>query len=364
MAITAKERYDLKKFIKELEKFRRSHTELISVYIPHDYDLTKIIQHLEQEKSTAMNIKSSTTKNNVTGALERMIQHLRLFKDVPKNGLAVFSGNVAEQEGREDFEVFSIEPPVQLNTRLYRCDKNFVLDIIIDMLEIKEVFGLVVMDRRDATIAFLKGKTIIPVVKTHSQVPGKMRAGGQSSVRFARNRELAVKDHFKKVADYMKDQFYNNQNIKGILVGGPGPTKYELVESGYILEQIKNKIIGIKDLSYTDEFGLNELVEKSQDILAKEDIIEEKKIMTKFLDLLGKKPGIVTYGLKEVEEKLALGVVDTVLLSEELGDEIIEEIEQKAKNFKTEIKIISIETSEGVQLKNLGKIAAILRYEM
>jgi len=364
MAITAKERYDLKKFIKELEKFRRSHTELISVYIPHDYDLTKIIQHLEQEKSTAMNIKSSTTKNNVTGALERMIQHLRLFKDVPKNGLAVFSGNVAEQEGREDFEVFSIEPSVQLNTRLYRCDKNFVLDILADMLEIKEVFGLVVMDRRDATIAFLKGKTIIPVVKTHSQVPGKMRAGGQSSVRFARNRELAVKDHFKKVADYMKDQFYNNQNIKGILVGGPGPTKYELVESGYILEQIKNKIIGIKDLSYTDEFGLNELVEKSQDILAKEDIIEEKKIMTKFLDLLGKKPGIVAYGLKEVEEKLALGVVDTVLVSDELGDETIEDIEEKAKNFKTEIKIISTETPEGVQLKNLGKIAAILRYEM
>ena len=153
MALTEAQRFHLKKFVKELEKYRGRHTELVSVYIPQNYDLNKIINHLAQEQGTASNIKSSATRKNVTDALERMIQHLKLFKRTPPNGLVVFSGNVAKREGQHDFQVWSIEPPVPLKTRIYRCDKEFVLDILRDMLESKEVYGLVVMDRRDANIA-------------------------------------------------------------------------------------------------------------------------------------------------------------------------------------------------------------------
>jgi len=217
--ITEKQKYQLKKFIKELEQHRGRHTELVSVYIPKDYDLVKIINHLEQEKGTATNIKSTATRKNVIDALEKMTQHLRLYKRTPENGLAVFSGNVAKREGQQDFQVWSIEPPLPLNTRIYRCDKEFVLELLKDMLQIKEVYGLVIVDRRDANIAYLKGKTIIPLLKTHSEVPGKTRAGGQSAARFERIREGAKKDHFKKVAEYMKEQFLKNKNLKAKISG-------------------------------------------------------------------------------------------------------------------------------------------------
>ena len=167
MQITEKQKYQLKKFITELEQHRGRHTELVSVYIPKEYDIVKIINHLEQEKGTATNIKSASTRKNVIDALERMTQHLRLYKRTPENGLAVFSGNVAKREGQQDFQVWSIEPPLPLKTRIYRCDKEFVLDLLRDMLEVKEVYGLVIVDRRDANIAYLKGKAIIPLVKTH-----------------------------------------------------------------------------------------------------------------------------------------------------------------------------------------------------
>ena len=364
MTLSEKQKHDLKKFIKELEQYKGRHTELVSVYTPKGYDLNKIIQHLEQEKGTATNIKSSATKKNVITALEKMVQHLRLFKKTPENGLAVFSGNVAEREGQEDFKVWSIEPPLPLNTRIYRCDKEFVLDLLRDMMETKEVYGLAIVDRRDANIAFLKGKSIIPVLKTHSEVPGKTKAGGQSAARFERLREGAKKDHFKKVAEYMKEQFLGNKNLKGIIVGGPGPTKYDFVDGGFITSEVKKKIIATKDLSYTGEFGLQELVDKSQDVLAKEDIMNEKKIMAKFFELLAKKPDKVSYGEKEVMENLKNGVVDTLLISETLEDEKIEDLEEEAKKVKSKVDIISTETREGVQLRDLGKVAAILRYEV
>ncbi len=158
MSLSEKQKHELKKFIKELENFRGRHTELVTVYIPAGYEITKIINHLSQEQGTATNIKSAATRKNVISSLEKMIQHLRLFKQTPPHGLAVFAGNVAEREGQEDFKVWSIEPPIPLNTRIYRCDKEFVLDLLREMMEVKEAYGLVVIDRRDANIALLKGK--------------------------------------------------------------------------------------------------------------------------------------------------------------------------------------------------------------
>jgi peptide chain release factor subunit 1 len=362
MSLTENQRFHLKKVIKELDSYSARHTEFVTVYVPAGYDLNKIIQHLQQEQGTATNIKSAQTRNNVIDALERMIVHLRLVGKTPPNGLAAFSGNVAAREGMSDVKVWSIEPPIPIQTRIYRCDKNFQLDILRTMLEAKEAYGMIVIDSRDAAIAVLKGKTIIPLVQTHSHVPGKMKAGGQSSVRFARNREIAVNDHFKKVADIVKDQFLTMEGLKGILVGGPGPTKYDFVESGLITNEVKKKIIAIKDLSYTGEFGLEELLEKCQDVLAHEDVAEEKKLVSKFLEMLAIKPEMVTYGEANTLKALELGAVNIVLLSEVLDEQKIEQFEITAKAFSTEVRIISTETREGAQLRDIGKIGAILRY--
>ncbi|MFP4403541.1 MAG: peptide chain release factor aRF-1 [Nanoarchaeota archaeon] len=364
MGIDPKNRFELKKLLKELEKYKGRSTELVTVYIPAGYDINKINTHLSQEQGTATNIKSTSTRKNVTDALEKMIQHLKLFPQTPKNGLAAFSGNVSEREGQSDVKVWSIEPPLPLNTRIYRCDKQFLLDILKDMLDDKEVYGLVVMDRRDADIALLKGKTIKYLSNASSNVPGKTRAGGQSAARYGRLREDAAKDFYRLVAGLLKEQFLDDKNLKGIIVGGPGPTKYEFVEGNFITNELKKKIIGIKDISYTGEFGVQELVENSDDILSNEGIIEEKNIMGRFFELLAKKPNEVTYGFNDVKKYIELGAVEIVLISEAVDDDVIDEFEEFAATTGATIKIISTETREGIQLRDIGKIAAILRYDV
>lgn len=362
--ISMLKRQKLKHFIKELDPIRGRHTELVSVYVPAGYEMTAIINHLQQEQGTATNIKSKSNRDAVINALEKMIQHLKLIKRTPENGFAAFSGNVAKREGFQDYRVWSTEPPIPINIRLYRCDKEFILEPLKEMAEDKAVYGLIVLDRREATIALLKGKSIITLVNEESMVPGKFKAGGQSSVRFAQNRELAAKDFYKKIGDMVKDQFLTMTELKGLLVGGPGPTKYEFVDGNFITTEVKNKIITIKDLGYTGDFGLQELVDKSQDVLANEDVTEEKQIMNKFFDILGKQPGKASYGKDDVMNKIKMGAVDTVLLSESLEDEIIDEFTEEAEKMSTNVFIVSLETREGVQLKELGKIAAILRYEV
>src|SRR3989344_5018069 len=232
--LTSQQEFKLKKFVKKMAQYRGSHTELVTVYVPEGYDMNKIIQHLAQEQGTATNIKSKQTKDNVLAALERMIQHLKLYKKTPEHGLAAFAGNVSDRPGQQNYEVWSIEPPLPLKLRLYRCDKEFVLKPLEEMLESTDVFGLVVMDRREANIAVLRGKTIVPLLRSTSNVPGKQRAGGQSAQRFERLREGAAKEFYNRIAEHMKEQFLNMKELKGIIVGGPGPPKQAFVEGNYI----------------------------------------------------------------------------------------------------------------------------------
>lgn len=361
----SKTRFKLKKFVHELAQYRGRHTELVTVYVPQGYDLNKITNLVFQEQGTAANIKSASTRKNVISALEKILQHLKLYKQTPPNGLGVFCGNISPDEGTTDLRVWSVEPPNPINVRIYRCDKEFVLDPLLEQVEHKETYGLVVMDRREATLALLKGKTIVPIISTHSNVPGKYKAGGQSAARFGRIRENMAYDFYKRVADYMKEQFLPIVgDIKGIIIGGPGPSKNEMYDSDYITDQVKKKVIAIKDITYTDSFGLTELVDKSQDVLAGEEIGDEKAAMQKFFNLLNKKPLMAAYGPTDVKKKLALGAVDTLLVSEEYGDKETEELEGLAAQYNTEIKIISTETREGQQLRDIGKVAAILRYEI
>ncbi len=365
MALTAQQKLQMKKMLKDVKSHRAPHTEFVTVYVPAGYDLTKIIQHLAEEQGTASNIKSAVTRKNVQGALEKMIQHLRTVGKTPPHGLIAFAGNVAAAEGKQDMRVWSIEPPIALNQRIYRCDKIFVTDALEEMLVEHDAYGLVVLDRRDANIALLKGKTIIPLKKTHSEVPGKFKAGGQSAQRFARQREGAYKEHFKKIAEHMKEQFLHLGNhLKGIIIGGPGTTVGDFMNKEYLTGDLKKKIIGTKDLSYTGEFGLQELLDKSSDLLAEEEIAQEKQMMNKFFNTFRDTPKKVTYGDAETRKALDMAAVDTLLLSEELDEDIIFELEEKAEESGATVKIISTETREGVQLRDLGKIAAILRYEV
>ena len=87
--------YKLKKIIKELDNLRGRHTELVSLYVPAGFSLHEINGMLSQEISLTQNVKSKTVRKNVISALTKIVQHLKLYKKTPENGLVVFCGNVS-----------------------------------------------------------------------------------------------------------------------------------------------------------------------------------------------------------------------------------------------------------------------------
>ncbi|RLF78426.1 peptide chain release factor 1 [Thermococci archaeon] len=414
MSHTSAEMYELKKKVEELKKIRGRATELVSLYIPAGYDINKVMQQLREEYGTAQNIKSKSTRKNVLGALERAMQHLKLYKQTPPNGLALFVGNVSEQEGVSDIQVFPIIPPEPVNVRLYRCDQTFVTEPLEEMLRVKEAYGLITVEKNESTIGILRGKKIELDDDLRSTVPGKTRAGGQSARRYERIREQETHEFMKRIGQHANEAFLpllEKGELKGIIIGGPGPTKEEFVDGDYIHHELKKKIIGVVDISYHGEYGLRELVEKASDILAEQEAVKERKLIQNFFKHLVKDTGLITYGEKEIRKALEMGAVDTLLISEgydlirakvkcnacgweELktmheGDydtfkkqiktcpkcgsqnlhferwEVAEELIKMAEEIGANVEIISLDTDEGQQFyKAFGGLGAFLRYKL
>ena len=353
---------ELESVLQELGKHKGRQTELISVYIPAGYDVNAVQRQLEAEKSTAKNIKSTATRKNVSDALDKIVRFLKDFKKTPENGMAVFAGNVSKKEGQSDMQLWGVEPPQPLKMRLYRCDKEFVLEALQDQIEIDEVYGLLVMDRKEATIGILEGKRIEMSHKMTSGIPSKIRAGGQSSQRFHRITEGLTRDFYKRVAEEMKKIFFENKKLKGILIGGPVPTKDEFLDGKYLQTQLQEKVIGVKDIGNTDESGLKDLVTASQDVLAEQEIVHERKVLEKFFETLGEKPELATRGEEDTKNALKYGAVETLLISKEINKKISKELITLAENIGSAVEIISTDTSEGEQFNNLSGVGAVLRF--
>ena len=522
-----------------MEKIKGRHTELVSVYIPAGYNLYEIINQLIQERSTAENIKSKSTRKNVVAALEKIIQYLRLFRQTPPNGLAIFAGNVSQFEGKEDIRLWAIEPPEKLETKIYWCDQVFILDPLKDMLKDRDVYGLIVLDAREATIGILRGKRIIVRKKLDSTVPSKTVKGGMclhkatliklangkevpinkikkgdevlsydfidgkikvgtvegvykrkvekvkkiffekdsiiasydhlifvkkdkieekfvkdlekqdtllvleeeeirevkiknmsdtfidasiffydlevrpygnyfansllvhnSQGRYDRLREDAINEFLSKVGEVASNLFFEEKVI-GVLIGGPGPLKERLVKEDYLNYQIRDKILAVKDVGYTNEYGLEELVKRSEDVLQQAEIFREKKLLSDFFVKLREGENVVV-GLEKTLKALEMGAINELIILEnfeyvrkylvcenghkkttitkrderikcdncgkemnvERQEEIFDEIVLKVEELGAKVNIVSDDTEEGKGFKSMGGIGAILRFKI
>ncbi|MBM3229606.1 peptide chain release factor 1 [Candidatus Parvarchaeota archaeon] len=401
LAQLTRKRYELKKQLRVLSEAKGTGTELISVYIPPKYPIHEITNKLKEEAGQASNIKSKSTRKNVIDALERLLQYLKIFRESPENGIAIFAGNVSQNPAKIDIELYSIVPPQPLQIQLYRCDSRFFLEPLAAMADVKESYGLVVLDGREATLATLRGTQIQILKRLNSTAHAKIRKGGQSARRYERLIEESIELYYKRVGEAMDKYFVTS--VKGVIIGGPGPTKDNFVKMSPFNYQIK--VMGVVDTGYTDEQGLRELMAKSADILTEQEAVKEKQVIDRFIREIVQ-DGLVVYGEAQVREALSIKKAEKLLVSAGLdykrhkfvcqadgcekfknipgGQEpeiprcdrcnaamkrdsdslLIDELMDLAAANDIEAIVVSTDTSEGMQfLQSFYGIGAFLRYK-
>ncbi|MGZ5489495.1 MAG: peptide chain release factor aRF-1 [Nitrososphaeraceae archaeon] len=408
-------RYKLNKMINKLGNITGHGTELVTVYIPPRRPIYDIVSQLKNEAGTASNIKSDLTRTHVQDALSRTVEHLKLYKEPPDNGLVIFCGAIPTGKGlgTEKIEIYSVVPPKPVQINLYRCDDHFWIDHLKDMMKDDKVIGILSLDTQEAGLGILTGDRWEVVESLTSGVAGKHRQGGQSARRFERLRDNELNEYYRRVADYAHKIFIDQYDIKGIIIGGPGPTKEGFIREEYLDYRLQNNVIATLDSSYSGSEGVRELIDKVNDqgIMADYRLMEEKKIVKRFISEVYSGKGLGIYGIYDVITSLKNGFADLVIVNDDITiirleikcnkclnnqekfiernelmslkqeltanacpncgsqdlesseKDIIEYLEELSLMIGSRLEVISGKTEEGAQLASLGKIGAILRFK-
>jgi len=329
--------YKVRKLISELSNKEGRGTELVSLYIPPKKAIHEAIANLREEWGTAGNIKSDTTRNHVQDALTKTMQRLKLYRTAPDTGLVIFAGALPTNgPGSEVVNVYEIVPPKPVTQYLYQCDDHFHVEWLKDMLKEEKVYGILSIDSSDAGMGILSGDSLEVVDVLTSGISGKTRKGGQSARRYERGREMELTYYFNRVAQHATRDFIDSNKVTGMIVGGPGPTKDEFLKGGYLHYELQKKVLAVLDLGYSGREGVRELVEKAGDVLKDVRLVEEKRLVQKFLFEVNRQGGLAIYGLPRVMEALQKASTEVVLVSDDLDTVRIDASCKKCGTVKSE----------------------------
>ncbi len=408
--------YKTRKLLEYLKDKKGFHTELVSLYIPPDRKLSDVTNYLKNEVSESQNIKSKLTRKNVLDSISSLLGQLKNYNDVPENGLVMFSGAIPQNNtpGTEKNELYIIEPPDIIPTFRYHCASEFLLWPLEEMLSPKETYGLIVIGRKESAVGYVRGNKVEVVREFTSGIHGKHRAGGQSQRRYERLIEEGEKRFYRRISDELNELFLSMEDLKGIFIGGPGPSKEKFYNDESLDYRLREKILDVVDLGYGGSEGIRALLEKVKEKIEDVKYIREKKVMQQFMKEISNESGLANYGLEEVEKALNYGAVDTLILSEKVDqlrvtlecsncdhdkniiipedqydkleiesqDEIcpkcssnsykiiekknlVEYLGEIAETTGSNVEILSTETEEGDTLySTFGGIVAILRYKL
>jgi len=317
---------------------------------------------------------------------------LKNLERIPKNGFCIFAGLVSDMndsKGKQKKIAFGFEPLQPLKHGLYHCDNKFhTQDLISSMGSNGPTFGICLINGDGSLFATLNenNKEVLHVIKDPN-LPKKHNKGGQSSVRFARLREEARFVYLKKIAELITKLYIKNDLpiVKGIILGGSGNLKYQLLSSGLLDQRIAKIVIKVSDTAYGGEIGFNQLVEQNKDLFSLFDFMREKVLIQEFMNEISRDSKKCVFTLRDTMEALENGNLKKIIVWQDLpylrvvsNDKILflksgelEDCTEKQKVLdyliekKVEIELISGNSVEGNQFINgFGGIAGYLYYDL
>jgi peptide chain release factor subunit 1 len=175
---------------------------------------------------------------------------------------------------------------------------------------------------------------------------------------------------------------------------------------------LQNNVISTIDTSYSGDEGVREIIDKvnEQGVMTEYRLMEEKRIIKKFMSEVHATKGLGIYGIVDVVKSLKSGAVDMVIVTDDVAyvkvdvkckrcgatqekfierhnlqrikqeilskpcpscnaidfesfeTDIVDYLEELVTQSGSKLEIISGKTEEGAQLASIGKVGAVLRF--
>ncbi|MEO2152356.1 MAG: mRNA surveillance protein pelota, partial [Thermococcus sp.] len=219
---------------------------------------------------------------------------------------------------------------------------------------------IVVIDEGEADIALVREYGVEMVASIRRNLGGK---------RYNTDRESEEKKFFHDLAKTMAE-LMEREKIEKAIVAGPGFVKedfHKFLRENY--PELAKKVV-IEDTSVTGRTGIYEVIKRGtvDRVYHENRVAKEVQLVEKVLENIARNTGLATYGLREVEEAVNYGAVETLLVLDELLKSDlrgkVEELMDAVRYSRGEVVIVSSEHEGGEKLKALGGLAALLRFRV
>lgn len=341
-----------------LENVKRvSATSMITFTIPANSEISHYSSRINYEITTASNIKSRTNRKSVLGALHNIKHILKNKSGKSGNGLMLYST-------ADDVQV--VEPMVPINKCNYICGSKFDLTLLKSFLETDQpLFYYIIIDGESFMLATVQNyadtlQTNILESKK-SFIRNRTRRGGQSALRFDRNRDITETQFVKDCFEKFRDLFNKNREIgENVIVAGSSNVKNLFVE---MLENIRIKPLKIVDVGYSETRGLQEAISITKETIKSHKEKKNSLKISKFFEKMESDVDMCVYGVEEITEYIGKGNLEKLFIG-------FREFQAKkdywiklTESFGTEIITIKDISSDGHSFINdYGGFGGIKRY--
>lgn len=387
---------NLNKIIEKLASFEPSGKKFITIYLDargnengrDDFGTYLKTQFYEYSVQFAYGEEKEREYKEIQ---ERIYNFLETEAENAANGIAIFA-----EVGGEFFETVQLDESFPHN-RFFVFDRPHIFPLV-RMVEQNPKYAVLWADTNKAAIYVFGGENTLnakmvanaKVEEIQNVVTNRSQVGGWSQARYQRHIENFHLQHAKETVEEL-EKVMRERNIEHIVLCGDEKTIMPVLRP-QLSKETNEKVIAVLSMSqYASE---QEIREKTRDLLAIENAINDKDHVERVINAAKSAAGLGTLGVEKTLAALSSGQVEELVVSSnfEAIKYNAKEVEQVLKEFalgddnstshdlpqvsekrqigdelisralNSSAKIIFIEDHS--LLENEGGVGAVLRYNM
>ena len=272
----------MKRLLESLQHASGEGTTLITMLLPSGFQLHRAASKLAEELGTCTHIKKPATRGLVKEAITSAQSKLKLYKNTPPNGLAVFAGTVCEggKGGKEHISV-AFEPLKPTKKFIYHCDKSFHVVQLQEALQDQQAFGFIVLMGDGCLLCDACGNHEEDSAKDQRRAAQQARSRRPVSAALPEASPREARRVCQKVSELATAHFLAEDEVARVsaLCAGAAEMKEELLASHKLHPKVNALLLRTVAVSAGGEAGLAQAIELSADALGGVKLVAEQRLL-------------------------------------------------------------------------------------